>query len=98
MPSHCYRQRWELSSSSSSAAAASLEILFIDTALIAPSITPQTAKNVTTMEVNAYLQLVERELAASNATWLIVAGHYTGKCYTFYYVQYMCCIYYQWDM
>jgi acid phosphatase len=58
-----------------------LEIIFIDTPTLSPSETSQTrpsGKHAVTAEMlSSYLERLELQLQASEAAWLIVAGHYT---------------------
>lgn len=62
------------------AQSAHLEIVFIDTLIMAPAEDESTRLGgrayVTANEADAYLASVEGVLAASTAKWLIVAGHY----------------------
>lgn len=78
MPEHCYWKTWSIPGTLSS----TLEIVFIDTAILAPEVTPQTARGgiyeVSTEEVDANYRMIETRLRESTATWLLVAGHYTS--------------------
>jgi tartrate-resistant acid phosphatase type 5 len=79
MPKHCYTESWKLSDSSSD----TLEIIFIDTAILAPSRVSQTAAGgsheVTPRQMDDRFNELEEMLRKSVARWLIVAGHYTGN-------------------
>lgn len=77
MPSHLYSQAWQIPGSSEY-----LEIVFVDTDILYPGGTPQTASGgiheVSDQTVDAAYQELENLLSNSVARWLIVAGHYTG--------------------
>lgn len=79
MPDHTYNLILPLDSSLNT----SVEIIFIDTSILCPLETEETApggKHEVSHEALAreYSKL-EGLLANSSATWLIVAGHYTSK-------------------
>lgn len=84
MPDHIYLQRFDLPrvrGSPAGSAAETLEVLFIDTTQLAVTETGETALggiHYVAPEVTlASLVRIEALLRASNATWLVVAGHYT---------------------
>ncbi len=60
---------------------ATLEIIFIDTCQLVPELFPETsaggANPISAATKSNALYSIERLLARSTATWLIVAGHYT---------------------
>lgn len=78
MPDHTYNIYRSLSNS---AGGATLEIIFIDTPILCPSETEETAPGgihaVTEAAYTAAYQQLVTLLAQSTATWLFVAGHYT---------------------
>jgi hypothetical protein len=75
MPSHDYNVIYPIPGS----VGETVQIVFIDTCLLAPSETFETMMGmyaVTEADVNSHLASLETVLASSTATWLLVAGHY----------------------
>lgn len=74
MPDHNYTVIYEFDS-------ATLQIVFIDTPILAVKETEETDKNgkweVSIEMKRNHLNFIEKTLKSSNATWLVVAGHYT---------------------
>lgn len=81
MPAHFYSKTFLLVNCPVNDASCHLEIIFIDTSILAPSETEQTHLDgihpVTKKQQLAALTTVENMLKASTARWLVVAGHYT---------------------
>lgn len=84
MPDHIYSKSFDLPrtrTSPAGTAAETLEVIFIDTTQLAVYETSETAPggiHYVAPEVTlASLVEIESLLRASNATWLVVAGHYT---------------------
>ncbi len=79
MPDHDFRRVYTIPANDA-ANTYTLEIIFIDTPLIAPMEAPETTPNgkyaVSAETTKQHLEWIEQTLAASTATWLIVAGHY----------------------
>ena len=75
MPDHVYNVIYPIGGSYEGApSTASLEIIFIDTCMLAPTV---FGEDITPKQRDDALTKVESLLAASTATWLFVAGHYT---------------------
>lgn len=76
MPSHLFHAIYRLPQSEET-----LEVIFLDTALLATEETEQTAPGgiheVSPHQKAAYLRQVESLLKRSQARWLLLAGHYT---------------------
>ncbi len=79
MPDHDFRRVYTIPANDATSTN-TLEIIFIDTPLIAPMEAPETTPNgksaVSAETTEQHLEWIEQTLAASTATWLIVAGHY----------------------
>lgn len=75
MPDHCYSKIWTLPDGGA------LEIVFVDTTILSPTRTPETAAGgihaVPKSLTDAHYHTLEDTLRRSTSTWLIVAGHYT---------------------
>ena len=78
MPSHEYNVIYNIPNGSSdlSSSPATLQIIFIDTCILAPTDTYIGLHYFSQEQAAAHLASIETALAASTATWLIVAGHY----------------------
>ena len=75
MPDHVYNVIYPIGGSYVGApSTASMEIIFIDTCMLAPAL---FGEDITPEQTQDSLAKVESLLAASTATWLFVAGHYT---------------------
>lgn len=81
MPDHFYTKTFPLPNCPQTDGNCHLEIIFVDTSILAPSETQQTHLDgihpVTAQQQMTALTTVENMLKASTARWLIVAGHYT---------------------
>jgi acid phosphatase len=79
MRDHCYNQRWYLNGAKDPL----LEIVFIDTTILSPTIIPETSKGgkyeASKEDIAKQYAMVEKMLSQSKATWLFVSGHYTSK-------------------
>ena len=76
MPDHDFRVIYPIPNSDNK----TIEIIFIDSLFIAPSEAHETDSGgkyeVSSQMTANHLKIIERYLAASNSTWLFVAGHY----------------------
>jgi hypothetical protein len=76
MPDHLYHAVYRIPNTNN----LTLEIVFLDTVLLAPAENPDVQPGgkwaVTPTQIQEYLHRLESILSKSNATWLLVAGHY----------------------
>jgi tartrate-resistant acid phosphatase type 5 len=76
MPDHLYHAVYHIPKTQN----LTLEIVFLDTVLLAPAENPDVQPGgkwaVTPSQIEEYLHRLESMLSKSNATWLLVAGHY----------------------
>lgn len=81
MPAHSYNLLQNITLSNGTII--TTEIIFIDTPILCPTETKETSTGgiheVTEAQSSAELAKIEGMLSASQAHWLLVAGHYTSK-------------------